>query len=51
MVTATPKYASIKVRPETWARLNAERKVPGESLDAVIRRLLDKRDSAAEAGK
>ena len=41
MVTKQRDVAMVKVKTDTWARLNAGRTAPGQSLDDVIRRLLD----------
>lgn len=40
------EYASIKVSRATWAELNRQRSAPGESMDQVIRRLLERREGA-----
>ena len=33
--------ARVRVKEDTWRRLNARRREPGESYDDVLQRLLD----------
>lgn len=39
----------IKIRPETKARIEASKLYPRETIDDVIARLLDERESAQES--
>lgn len=47
----TERPATMNVARETWRRLNLLRQDPREKFDDVIRRLLDERESATEAGR
>lgn len=46
----TDQRATIKVQPETWQRINALKR-PGDTIDSVLNRLLDERESAKEPPK
>lgn len=51
MATTTERaVTTIQVTRETWRQLNALRSDPLETLDQVIRRLLDERDRAEAKG-
>ena len=52
MTTApAPEATTVRLLRDTWRRLNALKVDPADTLDDVVRKLLDERESAAEAGK
>lgn len=44
----TVEYTTAKMRVTTWRRVQALKERPGESIDDVIVRLLEQRESAQE---
>lgn len=50
MSSAALAETTVKVKVETWQRLNAMKR-PGDSMDAVIARLLAERESAERTPK
>lgn len=42
---------SVKVLQPTWARLNARKVHPGDTMEDVVRRLLDATERTAETGE
>lgn len=51
MVTETAQETTIRIKRDTWARLNSRRQRPGESFDDVVRQLLDHEEEREGAGE
>ena len=44
----TPTVTTIKVSMETWRGLSALKQMPGDTMDDVVRRLIEERRQAQE---